>query len=65
MKLLRINFKSHLKFQKAENALKYYKGFKGKSEQEENAMNDEFERLKSVAMKRKSNDQFQASAVCE
>lgn len=60
-----INFEIVFKFQKAEKALKYYKGFKGKSEKEENAINYEFERLKSVAMKQKLNNKFQWSEVCE
>lgn len=56
---------SFKKIQKAEKALKFYKGFKGKGEPEENAINDEFERLKSVAMKQNAEDKFQASNVCE
>lgn len=55
----------NLNFQKAEKALKYYKGFKGQSEKEETALNYEFERLKMIAMKQKLNNKFQMSDVCE
>lgn len=55
----------NLQFQRAYKALKWYKGFKGKSEKEEMSINYEFERLKSIAMKQKLNNKFQMSDICE
>ncbi|XP_055304279.1 uncharacterized protein LOC129569467 [Sitodiplosis mosellana] len=47
--------------QKAEDALKYYKGYKGKSKQEDDELYKEFERLKSIANERKTEEKLQAS----
>ncbi|XP_055304280.1 facilitated trehalose transporter Tret1-like, partial [Sitodiplosis mosellana] len=47
--------------QKAEAALKYYNGFKGKSKQEDDALYKEFERLKSIVNERKTEEKLQAS----
>lgn len=41
--------------QDAHNALKYYKGYEGKTELERNAFNKEFERLQALAKERKED----------
>lgn len=51
-------------FQKAEAALKFYKGYKGKSQKEEIALYEEFERLKSIACERKTEEELQFSDFC-
>lgn len=48
-------------FQKAQDALKYYKGFKGNSEVEINMFNIEFERLKSIAQEQQADEQLHFS----
>lgn len=44
--------------EKAEKALKFYKGYKGDSEQEKIALEKEFERLKLLAEERKKDDKI-------
>lgn len=52
-------------FQKAENALKFYKGYKGKSKQEVDAIFKEFERQKSIASERKMEERIRPSDFCK
>lgn len=52
-------------FQKAEQALKFYKGYKGGSEQEDDAILKELERLKSIANERKTEEKIRASDFCK
>ncbi|XP_055295168.1 facilitated trehalose transporter Tret1-like [Sitodiplosis mosellana] len=42
----------------AEDSLKFYKGFKGKNDEESNALNEEFERLKSIAHEKKADEKI-------
>lgn len=44
--------------------MKFYKGYKGKSKQEEDAFYKEFERLKLIANERSSEEKLQASDFC-
>lgn len=50
---------------KAENALKFYKGIEGKNEKESNAIRNEFERLKSIASERKTEEKLQLADICK
>lgn len=52
-------------FQKAEKALRHYKGYDGENDQENNAFFDEFERLKSISMKRKTDEKLGAADLCK
>lgn len=51
--------------QDADNALKYYKGYEGKSEMERNAFNKEFDRLQSLAKERKEDKNVHLRDFCE
>ena len=44
--------------QKAQESLKYYKGYKGKTDSEINMFSIEFERLKSIAREQKEDEKF-------
>lgn len=48
-------------FQKAESALKFYKGYKGNSKQEDEALSNEFERLKIIVNDRQSEEKVKLS----
>lgn len=52
-------------FQKAVKALKFYKGFQGKSKLEESALLKEFERLQLIASEREIETKIQASDFCK
>lgn len=52
-------------FQKAENTLKFYKSYKGKSEQENVMFFNEFERLKTIANESKAKERLRPSDFCE
>lgn len=52
-------------FQKAEKALKFYKGYRGISEKEDKAFFKEFERLKYIASEQKMQKRIQASDFCK
>lgn len=54
-----------MKIQEAEDALKYYKGFEGKSEIEVLALNTEFERLKLLSKEDKEGKSLQFSDFCK
>lgn len=58
--LLRIS-----EFQKAEKAMKFYKGYRGISEKEDKAFFEEFERLKSNPQGQKTREKIQASDFCK
>lgn len=60
-----INYYYFFRNQKAESALKYYKGFESKNQQEHNAFYDEFGRLKSIAMKQKPGEKFGWKDFCK
>lgn len=47
--------------QNAEKSLKYYKGYKGSSKEEEMAFYKEFERLKLIATEQKTEEKLQLS----
>lgn len=51
--------------QKAESALKYYKGYKGKSSIEDDALFKEFERLKAISCEQKIDEKLHASDFCK
>lgn len=51
--------------QKAEKALKYYKGYKGDSEKEDDAIFKEFERLKAIVTEQKQEEKFVAAEFCK
>lgn len=51
--------------QKAEHALKFYKGYKGENKAEDDAIYRELERLKSIASRKKEEAKFQVSDLCE
>lgn len=51
-------------FQKAEEALKFYKGYKGKDEGEDDAISREIERLKLIASERKTQEKINATDFC-
>lgn len=51
-------------YQEAENAQKFYKGYKGKTQEENYAFYNEFDRLKSISMERKIDEKFQFSDIC-
>lgn len=51
-------------FQKAEKALKFYKGYKGKEEVEDYAIFKEIERLKLIASERKTEEKINAADFC-
>lgn len=51
--------------QEAENALKFYKGIKGKNKAESNAFRKEFERLESITSKQKNEEKLQVSDICK
>lgn len=53
-----------MNFQKAEHALKFYKGYKGHTEQEEHAIHKEFERQISIASVRKTEEKLCAADFC-
>lgn len=55
------NLNQDYHFQKAENSLKYYKNYKGDSEQEKMALEKEFERLKMLADERKNDNEIRFS----
>lgn len=46
------------KLQKAEDALKFYKGYRGKTEMENIAICIEFERLKALAKERREDEKL-------
>ncbi|XP_055307284.1 facilitated trehalose transporter Tret1-like [Sitodiplosis mosellana] len=48
---------------KAEDALKYYKGYRGESVEENIALYDELERLNRIVNERKSDEKLQASDI--
>lgn len=50
---------------KAEKALKYYKGYEGKSPAESNAIDAEFQRIKSVVEEQKTEEKLHISDLCE
>lgn len=50
---------------KAEKALKYYKGYKGQSQKEDDAFFKEFERLKAVITEQKQDEKFVAAEFCK
>ncbi|XP_055299426.1 uncharacterized protein LOC129567002 [Sitodiplosis mosellana] len=52
-------------FEEADYALKYYKGYEGKSEVERNAFNKEFDRLQSLAKERKEDKKVNLSDFFE
>lgn len=52
-------------FQKAERALKHYKGYKGNDDVEDDALHCEFERLKTIAMQQKTDVKVGAADLCE
>lgn len=54
-----------LQIQEAEDSLKYYKSFEGKSDQELNALNAEFERLNSIAHEKKTDEKIGLKDICE
>lgn len=51
--------------QKAEASLKYYKGYKGESQKEDDAIYKEFERLKAIVTEQKQEEKFVASEFCK
>lgn len=51
-------------FQAAEKSLKFYKSFKGKSKEEEEAIYKELERLKLIVHERKTEVKMQTSDFC-
>lgn len=51
--------------QKAERALEFYKGCKDKSEAEEKAFYKEFDRMKSIANERHTEEKIKASDFCK
>lgn len=51
--------------QKAEDSLKFYKGFNGNNVDEVVAFNAEFDRLKSIANERKMDEKTPLNAICE
>lgn len=52
-------------FQKAESALKFYKGYKGSNQQEDNAIYKEFEKLKMINNDSKNDEKLQLTDFCE
>lgn len=58
-------FKLLMYLQKAEDALKFYKGYEGASKQEDDAIFKEFDRLKLIAYERKTEEKLQASDFCK
>lgn len=52
-------------FQKAEDALKFYRGYAGRSKEEENALYNEFEKLKTITNDRKTEHKIQATDFCK
>lgn len=59
------NIFSCLQFQKAEKALKYYKGCNGATVAESAAISQELERLKSLANQRQANKKLLFSDFCK
>lgn len=53
-----------LNLQEAEDALKYYKGYTGKSVEENIALNDELLRLQQTVIERKAEEKLKASDIC-
>lgn len=53
------------KKQKAENALKYYKGFKGNCQYETAAFQAEFDRMQATSKQRKRQMKFHFSDFCK
>lgn len=51
--------------QEAENSLKYYKGYQGKSVEEIVAFSVEFERMKLVASKQKDDQKITMKDMCK
>lgn len=56
---------SKRQFQCAEYAFKYYKGYSGRNQYEENAFFIEFERMKLIASKKKEEKRLQFSDFCK
>lgn len=54
-----------LVLKEAENALKYYKGYKGKSLEESRALTLEFQRLKNVIEQQRLEKRLQLNDLCE
>lgn len=52
-------------YQKAENALKFYKGYKGNTKEEVDALFEEFERLKAITNQQKIEEKIQISDFCK
>lgn len=51
--------------QEAKNSLKYYKGYQGNSEKEDNAIDAEFDRIKSISKQQKSNQKIVLADLCK
>lgn len=51
--------------QEARNSLKYYKGYQGNSKEEDNAIDAEFDRIKSIANQQKSNKKIVLADLCK
>lgn len=52
-------------FQKAQDALKYYKNYEGKTELEVNLFNIEFERLKSIVKEQQADEKIHITDFSE
>lgn len=63
-KALKFHFSSIL-FQRAENALKYYEGYEGKSAAEDDALFKEFEKLKAISCEQKIDEKLHAADFCK
>lgn len=58
-------FITNSKLQKAEDSLKFYKGFTGNSIDEHIAFNAEFHRLKSIANEQKADEKTPLRHICK
>lgn len=56
---------SYFRFQKAENALKFYKGCKGETVTQSAALSKELDRLKALANERQADKKFHLSDFCK
>lgn len=51
--------------QKAKNSLKYYKGYQGKNEKEDIAIDAEYDRMKSICEHQESNQKIVLADFCK
>lgn len=54
-----------IEMKKAEESLKYYKGYEGKTIDETMAINVEFERLKAIASEQEADKKFVFKDFCK